>query len=223
MLGVIEIFCSIQGEGSHTGVPCVFVRLARCNLRCGYCDTPYSFGSGDPFSQQALLDRIESYGTRTVCITGGEPMLHGERVIALMQALVDKDMIVLLETNGTIPLDDVPKKVVRIMDIKTPGAFNMDPKDPSFVNKHLHVPNLDLLTQGDEIKFVVTDRPDYEWARDFVREHNLTSRVGHVLMAPSWDDVDPKTLVSWMIEDNLNARLNLQVHKYIWGPDAQGV
>ena len=150
-------------------------------------------------------------------------MLHGDHVIALMQSLVDKDMTVLLETNGTIPLHNVPSDVVRVMDIKTPGAFSLKPNDPAFLDKYLHAPNLALLNQRDEVKFVVTDRSDYEWARDFVHEHNLTDRVGHVLMAPSWDDVNPKDLVSWILEDHLDARLNLQVHKYIWGADVQGV
>ncbi len=223
MLGVSEIFCSIQGEGSHTGVPCVFVRLARCNLRCGYCDTPYSFGAGESVNHDTLMERIHSYGVPTVCVTGGEPMLHGEHVVELMQTMVDQQMTVLLETNGTIPLDDVPQDVIRIMDIKTPGALEIDADDLKFQKKHLHKPNLSLLLPHDEVKFVVTGRKDYEWARDFVREHNLSEQVAHVLFSPSWADVNPQDLADWILADRLDARLNIQIHKYIWGPDVQGV
>lgn len=223
MLGIIEIFCSIQGEGSRAGVPCVFVRLARCNLRCGYCDTPYSFGPGDPWEHDALVERVKSYGVPHVCITGGEPMLHGEHAIQLMQTLVNQGLTVLLETNGTIPLTDVPSEVVRIMDIKTPGALAENADDPAFQKTHLHHPNLAMLTAHDEVKFVLTGRADYEWARTFLQEHRLSEKVDHVLFSPSWDDLDPKMLAEWMLEDRLDARLNMQVHKLIWGPDAQGV
>ncbi len=220
---IIEIFCSVQGETSHAGVPCAFVRLARCNLRCTYCDTEYSFGSGDPWTHAAILDRVHPYGVRHVCITGGEPMLQREHALTLMGAFLAAEYTVMLETHGAIALDGVPDAVVKVVDVKTPAGLGMDAADPRFAATHFHYPNLDLLTDNDEVKFVVTDRSDYEWSRDFVAEHQVAQRCGQVLFSPSWGQVDPADLVAWMLADHVPARLNLQVHKVIWGADASGV
>ena len=217
---VTEIFCSVQGESSYAGVPCAFVRLARCNLRCGYCDTPYSFGSGTRRTVEDILAEIEGFGVRLCCITGGEPMLQPEAVAALAHALIDRGWTVQLETNGTIPLEPVPSEVVKVVDVKTPGALRDDPR---FRHRHFCYTNLEQLTPRDEVKLVVTSRADYEWCRDFIREHALHTRAGQVLLSPSWGEVEPKELVEWMLADRLPGRLNLQIHKLIWGADATGV
>jgi len=199
------------------------VRLARCNLRCTYCDTEYSFGSGEPWSLDAIIERVEGYGVRHVCITGGEPMLQPDDALALMERFTALGYTILLETHGALPLDGVPEAVVKVMDVKTPDGLGMDAEDPRFVQKHLHYPNLGLLTPNDEVKFVVTSRADYEWSRDFIVEHGLADRCGHVLLSPSWGQVTPADLVSWILEDRLDARLNLQAHKVIWGENVSGV
>lgn len=222
-LNVVEIFCSVQGETSLAGLPTAFVRLAQCNLRCGYCDTPYSFGKGDPWTLDALVERIETYPVRHVCVTGGEPMLQKQAAVALMAALVDKDYVVSLETNGTVLLDTVPDAVIKVVDIKTPGALGASADDPKFRRTHLDRDNLGLLTGRDEVKFVITSRSDYEWSRDFARQHGLFERCGAVLFSPSWDEVAPSDMVDWILADRLPARLNLQIHKVIWGSDASGV
>ena len=223
MLNVVEIFCSIQGESSYAGLPTAFVRLAACNLRCGYCDTPYSFGKGEPVSKGDVLSRVDAYRVRHVCLTGGEPMLQPDAAIDLMRSLVERGYTVTLETNGTIPLDGVPSEVVRVMDVKTPDGLGMAANDARFVKQHLHYPNLRSLTDRDQVKFVITGRGDYEWARDFIREYRLDDRVGDVLLSPAWDELDPKVLVAWILEDGLPVRLNLQLHKYVWGADVSGV
>lgn len=219
MIRVIEIFGSVQGESGLVGWPTAFVRLAACNLRCGYCDTPYSFGAGESMSLEDVVARVESYGVRHACITGGEPMLQKDAAVDLMARLVAKGYVVSLETNGTISLDTVPPEVVKVMDVKTPGALD----GPGFLKHHLHYPNLALLGPRDEVKFVITSRADYEWSRAFLREHRLAERCAAVLFSPSWDDVAPKDLVAWILEDRLPVRLNLQVHKVIWGANASGV
>lgn len=223
MLRIVEIFNSIQGEASHAGVACAFVRLARCNLRCGYCDTPYSFGAGEPWEETAVVEHVENFGVTHVCITGGEPMLQNDEVCSLMQRFVDLGYTVLLETNGVIPLNDVPAPVIKIMDIKTPDGLEMKSNDEKFLKKHLHYPNLDLLNPHDELKIVIVSRADYEWARHFIKKHQLFDKVEHVFLSPSWSDISPDELSKWILEDKLPVRLNLQLHKYIWGADAQGV
>ena len=222
MLRLVEIFNSIQGEGTHAGLPCAFVRLAACNLRCGYCDTPYSFGKGDEKSTAAIVAQVESYGVRHVCITGGEPMLQANAANDLMATFIDRGYTVLLETNGTISLADVPAPVVKVMDIKTPDGLGMRPDDARFVKMHLDYNNLNHLTPRDEVKFVITSRADYEWSKAFVLEHNLNARCGQVLFSPSWSDIEASQLAAWLLEDQLPVRLNLQLHKYVWGPDATG-
>ncbi len=223
MLRVIEIFRSIQGESSLAGWPTAFVRLAECNIRCTYCDTTYSFGKGEEWTEDAIVERVTGYGVRHVCVTGGEPMLQAEGAIALMRRLLDLGHVVSLETNGVIPLDGVPDGVVRVMDLKTPGGLGRSPGDPGFLKRFLHAPNLALLDRRDELKVVVTSHSDYVWARTFLREHRLFERVGAVLFSPSHGQVSPADLAAWMLDDQLPARLNLQLHKVIWGADATGV
>ena len=223
MLRIVEIFNSIQGEGTHSGLPCAFVRLAACNLRCGYCDTPYSFGKGNKSSIDAVIQQVENYGVRHVCVTGGEPMLHGEHAVQLMSRFVDLGYTVLLETNGTISLATVPSQVVKVVDVKTPDGLSMSPDSERFLRTHFDYDNLDLLSSHDEVKFVVTSRADYEWSKDFIEAHDLINRCGQVLFSPSWSDVDATELVSWILEDRLPVRVNLQLHKYVWGEDAEGV
>jgi len=213
VLTINEIFHSIQGESTHTGRPCVFVRLTACDLRCSWCDTPYAFTEGTKMSVTDVLARVEEYECDLVEITGGEPLLQRD-VYPLMQQLVDSGRTVLLETGGHLSIKDVPPSVIRIVDVKCPGSGEAAKN---------HWENLDLLTRQDEVKFVIRDRGDYEYARDVVADHALVGRTAAVLFSPVHDVLPSKDLAAWMLEDRLQVRLQLQAHKYIWGADVRGV
>ncbi len=224
---LIEIYKSIQGESSFAGLPCIFVRLAGCNLRCTWCDSEYTFKGG--YAQ--TLDQIESTiaslaPVKLVEFTGGEPMLQAKELLPLMDRLLASGYQLMIETSGERPLADVPKAVHKIMDVKCPGSGESD---------RFHFANLDTLTQLDEVKFVITDRRDYEFARDFMKEHSLAAHVKDVLFSPAFTNrpsperdasnctLDPRQLVEWMLEDGVPARLNLQIHKFVWEPAMKGV
>jgi 7-carboxy-7-deazaguanine synthase len=213
MLTVNEIFHSIQGESTLAGAPCVFVRLTGCDLRCTWCDTPYAFTEGRRMSVAEVVEAAAAFGCPLVEITGGEPLLQGD-VYPLMEALRDRGMTVLLETGGHISVDRVPAGIVRIVDVKCPGSGEA---------ARNHWPNLDLLAPADQVKFVILDRADYEFARDAVARHRLAARCAAVLFSPVHGALRPDELASWILEDRLAVRLQLQVHKYIWGAHARGV
>jgi 7-carboxy-7-deazaguanine synthase len=213
VLTINEIFHSIQGESTHTGRPCVFVRLTACDLRCSWCDTPYAFTEGTKMSVSDVLARVEEYECDLVEITGGEPLLQRD-VYPLMQQLLDSGRTVLLETGGHLSIKDVPASVIRIVDVKCPGSGEAAKN---------HWENLDLLTRQDEVKFVIRDRADYEYARDVVADHALVGRTAAVLFSPVHDVLPSKDLAAWMLDDRLQVRLQLQAHKYIWGADVRGV
>ena len=225
---ITEIYKSIQGESTHAGLPCVFVRLTGCNLRCSWCDSEYTFTGGRRMALEEVLQEVErlSPDGGLVEITGGEPMLQEREVVPLMQRLLDTGYTVLLETSGERPLAGVPKGVVKIVDVKCPNSGEPN----SF-----HMENLEALGLQDEIKFVLSDRIDYEFARDFLARHTLDRRVNAVLFSPAFSKdaegardcshclLDPRELAEWMLEDNLTARLGLQIHKFIWDPALKGV
>jgi 7-carboxy-7-deazaguanine synthase len=225
---ITEIYKSIQGESTHAGLPCVFVRLTGCNLRCSWCDSEYTFTGGHRMALEEVLQEVErlSPDGGLVEITGGEPMLQEREVVPLMQRLLDTGYTVLLETSGERPLAGVPKGVVKIVDVKCPNSGETD----SF-----HMENLEALGLQDEIKFVLSDRTDYEFARDFLARHTLDRRVNAVLFSPAFSKdaegardcshclLDPRELAEWMLADNLTARLGLQIHKFIWDPALKGV
>jgi len=213
LLTVNEIFYSIQGESTRAGEPCVFVRLTACDLRCSWCDTAYAFHEGRKMSVDEVVSAVEAHGSRLVEITGGEPLLQ-EDVYPLMDRLLATGRTVMLETGGHRPTSRVPAAVVKIVDIKCPGSGEAARNDWS---------NLDRLAPHDEVKFVVQDRADYEFARDVIARHDLASRAAAVLMSPVHGVLDPKTLSEWMLADRLPARLQLQIHKYIWSPMTRGV
>jgi len=213
MLTVHEIYKSIQGESTHTGRPCVFVRLSACDLRCRWCDTPYAFTGGRKMSVDEVLAEVEVLGCRLVEITGGEPLLQRD-VYPLMTALVDRGCEVLLETGGHVPLDDVPDAVRAIVDVKCPGSGEA---------ARMHWPNLDGLSPHDEVKFVIQDRADFEYAADIVARHDLARRTAAVLFSPVHGVLVPAELARWILESGLPVRLQLQAHKYIWSPDTRGV
>jgi len=220
-----ELFSSIQGEGLDAGRPCTFVRFTACNLRCTYCDTEYAFYEGDEVTIDEVVERVTAAGLTAVCLTGGEPLLQPD-LPQLMERLLSLDLDVILETGGSLPLDKVPERVVKVVDVKTPGALQTDPSEKGrkrFERQHFHYPNIALLTESDQVKFVLCDRADYEWALDFVSTHDLAARAGAVLFSPVHPGLDPRELSAWMVEDQTPARLNLQLHKYIWGPEARGV
>lgn len=208
-----EIFHSIQGESSYAGFPCVFVRLTACDLRCAWCDTPYAFFEGRKRDVEEVLDEVRSFGCPLVEITGGEPLLQPD-VYRLMDRLVEEGFEVLLETGGHLPVDRVPPAVVRVMDVKCPGSGE---------SSKVHWANLARLSSRDEVKFVISDRADYEFARGVVAEHQLSGRVGAVLFSPVHGRLAPADLAAWVLADRLPVRLQLQVHKYIWSPDTRGV
>jgi 7-carboxy-7-deazaguanine synthase len=203
MLTVNEIFHSIQGESTHAGRPCVFVRLTACDLRCRWCDTPYAFHEGRKMSVDEVVADVTARGCGVVEVTGGEPLLQPD-VFPLMQRLLDAGHTVLVE----------PKGVIRIMDVKCPGSGEADQNLWS---------NLAELTPHDEVKFVIADRTDYDYARDVVQREGLLAKVNAVLFSPVHGELDPRVLSEWVIADRLPVRVQLQLHKYIWSPSTRGV
>ncbi len=212
MLTVNEIFKSIQGESSHTGRPCIFIRLTGCNLRCTWCDTEYAFYEGQPKSVKDIMAAIDPLGVLLVEITGGEPLLQ-EEVYDLMDALLAKNYEVLLETGGGVSVAKVPERVIKILDVKCPGSGE-DAKNLW--------DNLDHLNPHDEVKFVLADRADYEWSRDVLQRRDIHQKA-QVLFSPVYDTLGLKELAQWVLEDNLPVRVQTQLHKIIWGKDAIGV
>ncbi|HEY6211254.1 MAG TPA: radical SAM protein [Vicinamibacterales bacterium] len=213
MLTVNEIFYSIQGESTRAGEPCVFVRLTACDLRCSWCDTPYAFHEGRKMTVDEVLAEVKRHDCPLVEITGGEPLLQDD-VYPLMNRLLADGRRVMLETGGHRPIDRVPAGVAKIVDVKCPGSGEADKN---------HWPNLDALAPDDEVKFVVKDRDDYEFARRVIAERGLDARARAVLLSPVHGELDPRTLSEWMLADHLHARLQLQLHKYIWSPTERGV
>ena len=213
MLTVNEIFHSIQGESTHAGRPCVFVRLTACDLRCSWCDTPYAFHEGRKMTIEDVVGEVVRYECPLVEVTGGEPLLQRD-VYPLMDRLVESGHTVMLETGGHISIAQVPAAVIRIVDVKCPGSGEAEKN---------HWENLAAITPHDEVKFVIRDRADYEFARDVIGRHHLTGRCAAVLMSPVHGVLESKTLAEWILADRLAVRLQLQVHKYIWSPDTRGV
>ena len=213
MLTVNEIYPSIQGESTHVGRPCVFVRLTACNLRCAWCDTPYAFTGGSKMTIDDVVRDVERHGVRLVEITGGEPLLQPDANVLMARLLAD-GYEVLLETGGHMPLDEVPDEVAAIVDVKCPGSGEA---------AAMHWPNLDQLSAHDEVKFVIADRADFEYAAGVVRQHRLADRVRAVLFSPVHGALAPDVLARWILDEHVPARLQLQAHKYIWPPDTRGV
>lgn len=211
MLKVNEIFYSIQGESTKAGFPCIIIRLTYCNLRCSYCDTPYSFSEGTERTVQDIFQEIQKYNCKFVELTGGEPLLQPD-THELLKVLCDAGYEVLLETNGSFPIHHIDKRVRIIMDMKGPSS--------NMVNMNLY-DNLFSLKNIDEIKFVIGNREDYDWAKDLIERKDLGDK--NILFAPVFDLLEPVKLANWILEDNLNLRLQLQLHKYIWNPSARGV
>jgi 7-carboxy-7-deazaguanine synthase len=208
---VNEIFASILGESTYAGLPCAFVRLAGCNLRCSYCDTSYAYENGIEMSVEQAMRSVTKFNLAPVLITGGEPLLQ-EPVYDLMNRLLDAGHIVLVETNGSLPIDKIPGDASAIVDLKCPGSGEC----------HRNVfRNLDFLSEPDNVKFVLRDRTDYEWAVNVIDEYRLDT-FSDVLMSPVTGELDPRELSNWMLEDKIVARLSLQIHKILWGADVQG-
>jgi 7-carboxy-7-deazaguanine synthase len=213
MLTVNEIFYSIQGESTHAGRPCVFVRLTACDLRCTWCDTAYAFHEGQKRTLDDVIADVDRYGCNLVEITGGEPLLQDD-VYPLMERLLAAGRTVMLETGGHRPIDRVPRAVVKIVDVKCPGSGEVDRNDWS---------NLDALAPHDEVKFVVKDRADYDFARGIIERYGLPSRCAAVLISPVHGELSPRVVSEWMLADHLPARLQLQIHKIVWPPHTRGV
>ena len=212
MLELTEIFKSVQGESTYMGLPCVFVRLTGCNLRCVWCDTAYAFQGGKKLSIDKILEEIKSHGIDLVEITGGEPLMQKE-VFPLMDTLLKNNFRVMLETGGSLSIKDVPAEVIKIIDLKCPGSGEKEKN---------HWDNLNHLASTDEIKFVITDRADYEWSRSTLEKYELDKK-SHILFSPVFDKLPLKNLTEWILEDNLPVRLQTQLHKHIWDKNAQGV
>jgi 7-carboxy-7-deazaguanine synthase len=211
-LKVCEIFTSIQGESSYAGRPCTFVRLMGCNLRCSYCDTTFAYDEGIELSEEDILTKIGRTGIGLVEITGGEPLVQRE-VYPFMKRLIEEGYEVLIETNGSLSIKEIDRRAVVILDIKTPGSGMSERMDYS---------NLDEIKKDDEVKFVITDRDDYEWTKDIIERFSLTNKSG-LLLSPAFGILAPEDLARWMIEDRLRARLNIQLQKYIFGPEKRRV
>jgi 7-carboxy-7-deazaguanine synthase len=213
MLTINEIFHSIQGESTHSGRPCVFVRLTACDLRCSWCDTPYAFTEGSKMSVDDVARTVDEFGCDLVELTGGEPLLQKD-VYPLMQRLLDAGRTVMVETGGHLSIEKVPQQVIRIVDVKCPGSGEA---------ARNHWDNLALLSPHDEVKFVIRDRVDYEYARDVVTKYGLVARTAAVLFSPVHGVLASKDLAEWILADRLLVRLQLQAHKYIWGAEVRGV
>jgi 7-carboxy-7-deazaguanine synthase len=226
-LYLIEIYKSVQGESSFAGRPCIFVRLAGCNLRCSWCDSEYTFKGGYKLTQDEVIAEVEKLApVRLIEFTGGEPMLQEREVVPLMSRLLASGYELMIETSGERPLANVPAEVHKIVDVKCPGSG----EGGSF-----RIDNLQALTLRDEVKFVISDRTDYEFAREFMRQHGLEQKVRSVLFSPAFTKtpspirtaenclLDPRVLVEWILADGLEARLSLQIHKFVWEPAMKGV
>ncbi len=211
-LRVNEIFYSIQGESTYTGRPCVFVRLTACNLRCRWCDTEYAFYEGEGLTIEQVLERVRDYKCPLVEITGGEPLLQ-EEVHPLIDRLLLEGYEVLIETGGSLDVGRLDPRVVKILDLKAPG---------SGMERHNNLDNLRYLDRKDQVKFVVADRRDYEWAKRMMAEHALAEKV-QVLFSPVFGELHPREVAEWILADRLQARLQIQLHKYLWDPDQRGV
>ena len=225
---LIELYKSVQGESSFTGLPCIFVRFAGCNLRCAWCDSEYTFRGGKSFTQAEVIAQVEALAPcRLVEFTGGEPMLQARELLPLMDALLECGYTLMIETSGERPLDLVPKQVHKIVDVKCPGAGS--------AANSFRMENLTTLTERDEVKFVLSSRADYDFAVAFLREHKLRDKGCGVLLSPAFQKnpsplrttenaaLDPRLLVEWMMADGIDARLSLQIHKFIWEPMKKGV
>ncbi len=212
-LHINEIFYSIQGESTHAGRPCVFVRLTGCNLRCKWCDTEYAFYEGERRSVAEVADTLLSYRCDLIEVTGGEPLLQ-EGVHPLAALLLEAGKTVMIETSGAVDVSRLDSRVIKIMDLKCPGSGECERNLWS---------NLDHLTSQDEIKFVVADRTDYEWSRDTIMARGLAGRVNALLMSPVFGKLDPAALAGWILEDRIPARMQLQMHKQIWPTITRGV
>lgn len=225
---LIELYKSVQGESSFAGLPCIFVRLAGCNLRCAWCDSEYTFTGGKAFTEDEIVAQIEGLAPcKLIEFTGGEPMLQARELLPLMERLLAENYTLMIETSGERPLTEVPKAVHKIVDVKCPGAGS--------AANSFRLENLSALTKNDEVKFVLTDRADYEFARDFIRTHALEEKAGQILLSSAFQKtpspqrtadnmtLDPRKLVDWMLADGLPARLSLQIHKFIWEPQKKGV
>jgi 7-carboxy-7-deazaguanine synthase len=226
-LFLIEIYKSVQGESSFAGRPCIFVRLAGCNLRCAWCDSEYTFTGGYKLTSEQVVTEIEKLTpVRLIEFTGGEPLLQEKELIPLMEQLLAGEYELMIETSGERPLANVPAAVHKIVDVKCPGSG----EGGSF-----RLENLATLTPRDEVKFVISNRGDYEFARDFLRRHRVAEKAGAVLLSPAFSKtpvpertadnclLDPRELVEWMLADGLDARLSLQIHKFVWEPMKKGV
>ncbi len=213
LLKINEVFYSIQGESTKAGLPCVFVRLTYCNIRCVYCDTEYAFYEGVNRPIDEIFEKVKSYGCNLVEITGGEPLVQ-ENVHVLMSKLCDLGYEVMLETGGSLPIENVDKRVKVIMDLKTPY---------SKMEKRNRYENIQYLKPNDEVKFVIGSREDYDWAKEILNKYDLVNKVEQVLFSPVFDKVENVELANWILEDKLNVRFQLQMHKYIWHPETRGV
>ena len=212
MIKINEIYLSVQGESTHTGLPCIFVRLTGCNLRCSWCDTAYAFHEGTNMSIDEILQKVESFGIHLIEITGGEPLMQ-DNVYTLMRRLIEKGYKVMLETGGSISLERVPKDVIKIMDLKCPGSGEQEKNN---------LDNLKLLAPHDEVKFVILDKKDYEWSRDIIKKYKI-NETAHILLSPVFDKLELKEMVKWILEDRLPVRLQTQLHKIIWDKNTIGV
>ena len=208
-LRITEIFYSIQGESRTLGMPTVFVRLTGCPLRCQYCDTAYAFSGGEVISLASILGQVAKFSPRYVCVTGGEPLAQ-PNCLPLLQLLCDAGYEVSLETSGALDVSEVDSRVSRVVDLKTPGSLE--------VHRNLYS-NLEFLGQHDQVKFVLCNREDYDWARFQVSQYGLTRRVGEVLFSPSHGQLSGRELAEWIVQDNLPVRFQLQLHKYLWNDE----
>ncbi len=212
MLKINEIYYSIQGESSKTGLPCVFVRLTYCNLRCSYCDTEYAFYDGSDMTIEAIIDQVKKYNCKLVEITGGEPLFQDECLLLIKQ-LCDEGFDVMLETGGSLPIQNVDKRVMIILDLKCPSSKMM--------KKNLY-DNLNFIKSTDEIKFVIGTFEDYEWAKEIINKYNVIKKCS-ILFSTVFSLLEPAKLVEWILNDNLQVRFQLQAHKFIWEPSKKGV
>ena len=213
-LKVNEIFYSIQGESSFAGLPCVFIRLSGCNLRCSYCDTQYAYDEGNSFGIEEILEQVASYSCPLVEVTGGEPLLQNEAPLLIFQ-LLEKGYQVLLETNGSQDINQVDNRCIRILDIKCPSSGESDQND---------LTNLKKVTEKDEIKFVIANREDFDFAKNIIENWQKFTKIKNpILFSSVFGKIDPQQLAEWILGDHLIVRLQVQLHKLLWSPDARGV